>query len=337
MQEITTTRSNPLVDPALHIWHGEVAGYLFLGGVVAGVMVLLGLFVLGRARDARAPTPRSTHLALLPWSVPILLSVGMLFLWLDLENPWNAFRFYFVFRPTSPMSWGAWILLAIYPASLALAWRTTPETVRASAGAWLEQRWRVPSRWPRAARALRALGTWVDGHERAVAWVNVVAGAGLGIYTGMLLGTMAARPLWNSAILGPLFLISGLSTGAAYMLLYRLEDGERVLLARVDMGLILVELALISVWLIGLTAGGGAHRQAAHAVLGGPYTTAFWTLVVGFGLLAPLLGEWMERRGGHVPGRLAAVMVLLGGLALRWIVVYAGQHVGWTEPVVALL
>ena len=37
------------------------------------------------------------------------------------------------------------------------------------------------------------------------------------IYTGILLNTMVARPLWNSAILGPLFLVSGLSAGAAVM------------------------------------------------------------------------------------------------------------------------
>jgi len=340
MQEITTTRANALIDPGLHIWHGEVAGYLFLGGVVAGVMVLMGLWLLLSRRDGASvhagPGARSVHLGLLPWSVPVLLSVGMLFLWLDLENPWNAFRFYFVFRVTSPMSWGAWILLAIYPASLALAWRTTPASARRTALAWLDARVSVARRWPRAAAALGRLGRWVDANTTTVAWTNVVSGVGLGLYTGMLLGTMASRPLWNSAILGPLFLTSGLSTGAAYMLLYRLNDGERVLLARVDMGLILAELALISVWLIGLTTGGGAHREAAHAVLGGPYTTAFWTMVVAFGLVVPFLGEWMERRGGHTPGRLAAVLVLLGGFALRWIIVYAGQHVGWTPASVAL-
>lgn len=326
MQEITTTRSNPLIDPTLHVWHGEVAGYLFLGGLVAGVMVLLGLSLIREgARDAAPSPPRSLHLALLPWTIPVLLSLGMFFLWLDLENPWNAHRFYFVFRPASPMSWGAWILLAIYPAALALAWATTPEGVRKAIAA------RVPA--PLLVRA----GAWVDAHRARVGWANVVAGAGLGVYTGLLLGTMASRPLWNSAILGPLFLTSGLSTGAAYMLLYRLHDAERVLLSRVDMGLILVELALLSVWLIGLVSGGEAHRAAAHAVLGGPWTTAFWGLVVGMGLLVPLAAEWMEHRGGHVPGRVAAVLVLAGGLALRWILVYAGQHAGWTEAAVASL
>jgi formate-dependent nitrite reductase membrane component NrfD len=45
----------------------------------------------------------------------------------------------------------------------------------------------------------------------------MVLGVALGIYTGILLNTMVARPLWNSAILGPLFLVSGLSAGAAVM------------------------------------------------------------------------------------------------------------------------
>jgi protein NrfD len=325
LQEITTTRSNALIDPGLHVWHGEVAAYLFLGGVVAGVMVLAGLGLLLRPKGGR-----SVHLGLLPWTAPILLSLGMVFLWLDLENRWNAFRFYLVFRPSSPMSWGAWILLAIYPASVAMAWLTTPEGMKQRLSDW------VRGRSSFLANRLACLDGVVSTRVTKVAVVNIVAGAGLGIYTGMLLGTMASRPLWNSAILGPLFLTSGLSTGAAYMLLYRLEDTERILLARVDMGLILLELGLIAVWLVGLMSGGAAQRAGAYTLLGGSWTAAFWTLVVGFGLVAPFLGEWMERRGGHVPGRVAAGMVLVGGLALRWIIVYAGQHVGWHDVAAAL-
>ena len=36
------------------------------------------------------------------------------------------------------------------------------------------------------------------------------------IYTGILLSSLGARPLWASGILGPLFLVSGLSTAAAF-------------------------------------------------------------------------------------------------------------------------
>ncbi|HSG46509.1 MAG TPA: NrfD/PsrC family molybdoenzyme membrane anchor subunit, partial [Longimicrobiales bacterium] len=281
MNEFLSTRGNALVDPGLHVWHGEVAAYLFLGGLVAGVMVMSGLLLLrsGGGED------RSTALALLPWTAPILLSVGMFFLWLDLENPWNAVRFYFVFRPSSVMSWGAWILLAIYPASILLAWRTTPHELRRAAVRLAARAGSRVQGWA------EAVDGWVDARTRAVALVNVAFGVGLGVYTGLLLGTMAARPLWNSAILGPLFLTSGLSTGAAFMLLYKLADGERRLLGRLDMGLIAGELILLAIWLIGLTTGGAASRSAAALFLGGPYTAAFWTLVVALGLVVPLAGE----------------------------------------------
>ena len=36
-------------------------------------------------------------------------------LFLDLEYKLHVFRFYTSFEPTSPMSWGAWILVLIYP------------------------------------------------------------------------------------------------------------------------------------------------------------------------------------------------------------------------------
>ncbi|MDH4046385.1 MAG: polysulfide reductase NrfD, partial [Gemmatimonadota bacterium] len=249
---------------------------------------------------------------------PILLSVGMLFLWLDLENRLNAFRFYLAFQLASPMSWGSWILLAVYPVTVALAWHTTPQDLRAR----VHERLRAPD-W------LVRLNGWIAAREKGLAIASVVLGAALGVYTGVLLGTLAARPLWNSAILGPLFLISGISTGAAFMLLYRLEAGERRLLARADLWLIGVELFLIAIWLVGLLSGGAASQAAAGTLLGGPYTAAFWTLVVAVGLLTPLVAEWIELRRGEIPGRFAAGLVLVGGLALRWVIVYAGQHAGW--------
>jgi len=310
--EITSTRSNPLIDPGLRIWHGEVAVYLFLGGLVAGIMALTALFVLNSS--GRKP---SIHLALAPWLSPILISLGMIFLWLDLANRFNALRFYSVFRPASPMSWGAWILLLIYPASILFAWSQTPSPIR-----------RI---WSERLALLGPLMRWSESHERGLARWNLGLGAALGIYTGILLGTMAARPLWNSSLLGPLFLTSGLSTGAALLLLLRLDGPERSFLGRADRGLILLELLLLGLWMIGLATGGALSRSALWLLLGGPYTAAFWSMVVALGLLVPLAGELIESRHGILPGRAAALLVLTGGLALRWILVYAGQNSGWVE------
>lgn len=317
MNEFTNTRHNHLIDPVMHVWHWEIPLYLFLGGIVAGIMILTGVRYL-----RKGDTPASTALALMPWMAPILISVGMFFLWLDLEHPFNAWRFYLTFKVTSPMSWGAWILLGVYPASILLAWITTPEAYKAS----VQERVRkIP--------LVGSVLAWAEERPDFLARMSILMGASLGIYTGVLLGTMAARPLWNSALLGPLFLVSGLSTGAAFMLLFRLKDAERKELGRADMWLILVEIGLLGLWMVGLATGGAAAQQALGLFLGGPYTAAFWTLVVALGLLAPLAGEWLEFKHDAVPGRGTAVLVLLGGFALRWILVYAGQASGWVTDI----
>ncbi|MBM4118769.1 nitrite reductase [bacterium] len=312
--EITTTRQNPLIDPSLHVWHGEVAAYLFLGGLVAGLMILLGAYRLWKPER-----PRSQALARLPWLVPVLLSVGMLFLWLDLANRLNAFRFYLILRPETPMSWGAWILLAVYPVSLAFAWNESP-------AAW---RRRALARWPR----LAALARCSEARQRPLAFATMNLGILLAVYTGILLGAFAARPLWNSPLLGPLFLASGLSSGAAFILLFGLEDEERRLASIVDMGVIGAELGLIALWLLGLAVGGLAAQSAARLFFGGPYTAAFWTLVVALGLVIPFIGEAIEYKRRATPGRATALFVLAGGFALRWIVVFAGQAAGWVGQV----
>ncbi|MFC1791313.1 NrfD/PsrC family molybdoenzyme membrane anchor subunit [Gemmatimonadota bacterium] len=317
MNEITNTRHNHLIDPTMHVWGWEIPLYLFLGGVVAGIMIFAGLRML-RKREEEP----SLAISLLPWAAPVALSLGMFFLWLDLEHPFNAWRFYMAFEVSSPMSWGSWILLGIYPVSIMLAWISTPERVKA------------PLRDRLAGVPLfGSVEVWAERNVPPLAVLNILMGAALGIYTGVLLGTMAARPLWNSALLGPLFLVSGLSTGAAFMLLYRLTDRERVFLGRADMALIAVELGILALWMIGLASGGAPSQAALGVVLGGPFTAAFWTLVVALGLVAPLVGEWLEYKHGAVPGKGTAILVLLGGFALRWILVFGGQVSGWVTDI----
>ena len=43
MTEIEVNRSSHLVDPALQIWGWEIPVYLFLGGMTAGIMILIPL------------------------------------------------------------------------------------------------------------------------------------------------------------------------------------------------------------------------------------------------------------------------------------------------------
>ena len=111
MLELTSTRHNPLIDPALHVWSWEIPVYLFLGGVVAGMMILAGRAML---RVARGDDPRTFFSIQTPLLAFVLINAGMLALFLDLAHKLYVWRVYVTFAPASPMSWGSWVLIAVY-------------------------------------------------------------------------------------------------------------------------------------------------------------------------------------------------------------------------------
>ncbi|OFZ22326.1 MAG: hypothetical protein A2X94_01905 [Bdellovibrionales bacterium GWB1_55_8] len=305
MNEIDLIRTNPSIDPQLHIWGWEIPVYLFLGGMAAGAMILSAS--LGKKNN-------STWVRLLPFAAPILLSIGMGALFLDLANKLHVYRFYLAFKWSSPMSWGAWILLGIYPVAMLLGvLRLSPSELN-----WLGNRLR-------SANVLASIRQFAEEHEGLIRAANIGLGAALGIYTGILLSS-TGRPVWNSAILGPLFLASGISAGAALALLFPMKDEEHHFFRRWDMAAIGIELLLILIYLLGLaTISGPDGALANEAFLGGKYTAPFWSLVVLGGLLVPFTLKLIESARGLKPTLVAPVLVLCGGFALRWILVYAGQ------------
>jgi protein NrfD len=151
----------------------------------------------------------------------------------------------------------------------------------------------------------------------------------LGIYTGILLSAFNARPLWNTSILGPLFLTSGLSTGAAAIILMSKSHNERVGLAKIDLMLIAIELFLIVHMLMGFRASTQVQIEASKLFLGGDFTAVFWVFVIGLGLTIPAILEVLELKGRKIPYIIAPIMVLFGGLMFRFIMLHAGQMSRW--------
>lgn len=309
--EATTTRSNPGIDPSLHVWGWEIVVYLFLGGLVAGI------FVLSAALELRSgEKPKGSALRLMPFAALGLLSLGMLALWLDLAHRLWAWRFYMFFHATSPMSWGAWILVLVYPVGLLHGLGSLDEAQRA----------RLRGKTPGAlAGPLEKAFALSDGARRGLLLTSVGMGISLGLYTGLLLGTMPSRIAWNSAVLGPLFLASGLSTGAALLLLLPLDGADRKTLVRWDAAAIVGELVLIALMLLGWATSGDAAKWAAAQFLGGPYTAVFFSCVVVLGLLVPLAMEAIEAKRRLPFAAILPVLILSGGLALRWVLLSAGQ------------
>ncbi len=308
------TAHSALVEPHLTAWGWEIPVYLFLGGFTAGILVLSGAAIsTGRAspRTARGLGLGSSALFTLGLA---LISLGMGALFLDLEHKPYVWRLYTTFEPRSPMSWGAWILLLVYPVLALGALLGAPR-------AWLD---RVP-----VARGLVDALAASRSAMGAFAGVAVAVGVGLGIYTGILLSSLGARPLWSSALLGPLFLASGLSSSAAFSHWVSPRAEERESMARIDNLFLATELVLVALFLIGLTTSGAAHAAAAALVLGGPFTAVFWVGVVGLGIVVPLVIQSLAvaHRVAHTP--IAPILVMGGGLALRFVIVLAGQASHW--------
>jgi len=311
MLELVTTRHNPMIDPALHVWGWEIPVYLFLGGWVAGSMIISGYL----ARQGRRPGDGCVC-NVLPWLSLVLLSLGMGALFLDLEHKLYVWRMYLTLQPASPMSWGGWILILVYPVLLLGALTSIPPDLL--------------SRWPALARLGARLRE--PGAARPLGTVSILAGIALGIYTGILLSSLGARPLWASAALGPLFLVSGLSTGAAFAHLIARNAEEQTALLKADNVFLTVELALIGLILVGLLTASAVHANAAALLLGGPYTAVFWVFVVGLGILLPLALQSLMASHRIAHTVVAPLLVIGGGLALRFVIVSAGQYSHWISP-----
>lgn len=338
MLEITTTRHNPGIDPALHIWGWEIPLYLFVGGMVAGMMVLAGYAMLRAAKGEDTKTFFSIQTPLLGF---MLLNVGMLALLLDLAHPLFVWAIYITFQPLSPMSWGSWVLLIVYGILLVSALVRLPES-----WPWLGER--VPF-------LQKASDYFVQSppRMRALGLANIGFGIAVGIYTGILLNTMVARPLWNTAVLPLLFLFSGLSAAAAAVHLATVvfpgRPAPRGLIGgalaamtqpigpqmpekrtidtviRADVAFLAVELVLIALLLLSLATSTLSHIEAVQLLFSGTYGLVFWVGVIAIGIVVPIVLQTLELSHRIPHTVVPALLVLAGGFALRWVMVNAGQ------------
>jgi protein NrfD len=155
MLEITSTRHNALIDPHLAVWSWEIPLYLFVGGIVAGMMVLGGLALLRTAKGDDTRSFFSMHTPLLGF---ILMNIGMLALLLDLTHRLYVWRIFTTFQYLSPMAWGSWVLIIVYGVLLVSALI------------------RLPDAWPWLGRMVPQLRTLSDTLVAKPQWLARWAG-----------------------------------------------------------------------------------------------------------------------------------------------------------------
>ncbi len=296
-------------------WGLYIASYLFLGGAAGGA------FIVGAVQDLRGKGTKVSEFAGITSFFAIVM--GLVFLLLDLGDPglaFNAFNQPF----TSVMAFGTWIISGFALVSIIY----TSFFIK-----------RFP--WSRAVRG-----------RKFFAVLGMILGFVTMYYTGLLLGVITARPLWSQALIPVLFTVSGASTGIALVEIApniagsrnRPDlEGETAGLARADVLLMALETFIVVSLIYILYNSTVAASQSANTWLTGSLSLDFWAGFVAVGLAIPLLlyagvlTVWKRSvRSSALVTALAGLLVLGGGLVLRYIVLGAGvstdflQSLGFT-------
>ena len=298
-------------------------GYLFLGGAGAGAIVVASVLDLALVRapfgtdacvsvDEAPPCERVAAFALLAGFAA--LALGVLCLLFDLGRIDRVLDLFLRPSPTY-----------LTVGSFALA-------VLAACGAFLTLvRFAYLPSVPRAAAV-------------AVEAVAVAVGLVVMVYTGLLLQSLGAVPLWATPWLPALFAASSLSCGIACALALAQITGAAsafgaVLgrLAAVDAAVIVVEAAIVAVFVYAASQAGAplsngtelAAAQSVRELVAGRNAQLFWGCFVVLGLAVPFaLDIVLALRRRPLPGVVlfASACVLVGGFVMRFCVVAAGAH-----------
>ena len=286
-----------------------IAMYFFIGGVSAGAY-FIGSLVELLAGERHKEISRTAYSIAFP-----LICVTPVLLIADLGQPLRFWHLFFYTKEvipymntTSPLSVGTWALL-VYSGMAFLSFLNVLAADDRIRSEPLKKFHTLFSRIPH--RVYAVIGSFFG---------FFVAG-----YTGVLLN-ITARPLWvaTDPFIGPLFIVSGASTGAAaivlVMLWRRIGSGDALAKLEIfDRAAMVAELLLIVAMVI------IAGRYAAP-LLTGRYALMLWGGTVALGILAPLgLGWYAKRPVAGSMTMLAAGLVLFGGALLRICLVQAGQ------------
>ena len=186
-----------------------------------------------------------------------------------------------------------------------------------------------------------------------LAWINLIFAILLITYPGVLLAS-TSQPIWSNTYLVPaLFVASAAATGVALIILmamlmnivnnssssmlnstvkwlfgstdWQISKETMDQLSKSLLGVIIVEVLLLIVYIIWLGVTGTSGSEALSLLTTGTLAIPFWIVIVGIGLIIPLVLLLMNRAKATLIVTTSASCVLLGGLALRAIMIVGGQ------------
>jgi formate-dependent nitrite reductase membrane component NrfD len=171
-----------------------------------------------------------------------------------------------------------------------------------------------------------------------LAVVNGIFAFGVILYTGLLLKSMKSIHFWDTPLIVILFVLSALSTGVISLVLSSLNylagngNGDVLnVLLRVDLILIFFESLVLAFYLGTMSGTSEASHKSVSSLLLGDLKLLFWGGVVLCGLVIPLVLKSIEvfSMGLETAGLVfvSSLMILIGGLLLRYSILAAGVPV----------
>lgn len=302
----------------------NIVCYLFLGGSGGGLCLVASVLALLAPRESVAAGMRSLNgrsyrcvLHVTPVyrrlfgplyvCALVLLALGCLFLVADL-GVFNRAVLLFLYPQPTFITFGAYALSACMLLCLALA----------------------------AVWGL-SLNYWRYRIVCVLEVVAAIAGFAVALYSGLLLSSVQAVPLWHSPALPVLFVTSALSCGCAFALLISGFAGSHDVFLRTmcqisaaDVVVIVLEALVVAVFFVfafsnSYAVAGEGARLLIQGGLRGPFVLGF----IGCGLVVPFaleVAELVTRKRLAPVELVSAISVLVGGFALRYCVVAVGSH-----------
>jgi formate-dependent nitrite reductase membrane component NrfD len=168
---------------------------------------------------------------------------------------------------------------------------------------------------------------------RAIEGLGIFTALVLIGYTGLLLYSMGTGSLLGSLLIPVLFVFSALSCGIALLLFiaglggtfHHFSTTYRRLI-KLDSVLICLELVALAVFLVLAVINTNAADHAL-VLLRGAQAPVFYLILIGCGLLLPLILENVPHLHLERIVIPVAITVLVGGFTLRWILVQVGFSV----------
>jgi formate-dependent nitrite reductase membrane component NrfD len=320
---------NQIIEHIHWINHGVALGYLiacylFFFSLAEGTHIVSHLSWLYYRQDNYRPLEKVG--SFLPF---IILCFVSLFLIADLGHPERALTMVYHWNWTAPVAYGFYVvLLCIVSYAFHSYYLFLPEMiVKARSGIGFSGLYRL------LAGALEE-GTTDDirqrHHFKERFWANAsvtLSIVGL-IYLGFMLSSFKGRVAWNSAIMIFIFISQGLSTGAAFLILFSqiknvvgnpsakdIEDQETYLsgLSRFLKYAILVQAIVWGVYLLQLRYVGQGGQAMIHLLFSGQRSGQFWWFQVAIGLVLPFVLAF-SKAGRNLPilRLIAAIAAILG-------------------------